>query len=101
MNSQLVPNAGTLLTTGSILKIWMIEFFMCELIIILFVVLKPSTNAFTMSIGKGIVASSGDKLTDFIVLSIFVCLLTAFTSILLWAGQTVLSWIAPLTFRLR
>lgn len=100
MNNPLTDRIPSLLTIASIFKIWIIEFVMFELIFIILIFIKQSDNKFSMSIGTDIFLTSGYKLTDFIVISVFVFIFTAVSSILLWIGQHVLSWIIPMSFNL-
>lgn len=101
MTNQLDTNVGMLLTAGSILKIWLIEFIMMEFVIALLVFARSPVGIFVMSLGDDLVASSGDKIADFIVISIISFFITALLSVFLWIGQGALSWIMPLSFNLR
>lgn len=102
MEGQATSFAGSLLTAGTIFKIWLIEFAVCELLIAFFIALKLSfPKSFSMSLNGQIVATAGDRVSDFIALTVLALLVTAVMSLFLWVGQGLLSYIFPLTFRLR
>ncbi len=102
MENQITAGVGSLLTTGTIFKIWLIEFAVCELLIALFVVLKLSfPGSFSMSLNGEVMAIAGDRVSDFVVLTVFALLVTIVLSLFLWVGQSLLGSILPLSFRLR
>lgn len=92
---------GNLLTSGSIVKIGVIEFAVLEILILLFIVLRDAMpNGFSITVNGRIIAMAGNAVADFVALSLLACMLVAVMTACLWVGQCLLRHVIPLSFRL-
>lgn len=92
---------GAGLTFGSIVKIGLVEWAACEVLILAFLLLRgASKNGFAIELNGGTLAASGNPVGDFVALSVIAFVAVAALSLCLFLGQQVLGQLLPLNLRL-
>lgn len=99
-SSSAADVAGMGLTLGSIVKIGVVEWSVCEILILVFVLLRgtPKTR-FSLEMDGSTLAAAGNPVGDFIVLSLLALGAVAVLSLCFFIGQTLLGPFLPLNLR--